>query len=101
MDNDTIIQRCIIAYTAAIERYKKRADFKSLEKHRLEKGVCNFIDQVIGITVWSKELIAFIYSHCKHGAFWCPTPGTATTKKEVIERLEYRLKILQTWKMTK
>lgn len=91
-DKQKIISLLIKDYEEAIEkckaaRYEHIHDL--LDKLHLSCGVCNAAKKNHLTHIYNSDWVQ------RHGFTWYPYPNSICNKKDIIESLQYRLKILK------
>jgi hypothetical protein len=96
MTKQKIIERCIAAYTEAIEVCGK-LNFEGaqywLDSKYLFRGVCYFVMHQLDIHIGSKNWV-LRYQRYK-SAFWATCPMNCRTHPELMKSLKIRLEILK------
>ena len=101
-----IAEKLIARYEELLEKGKKmnhRRFISFLSKHYAESGVCKLSSRYLEISLSGKEYVnkhKKCYSNGRTDYFifyWYKTPCHSESKKEAIQCITERIKILKTW----
>lgn len=95
MEKQEIIERCIKAYTEAINECSElnlQTATDWLLSKSLECGVCRFVISRLNYDVAGKY---WIQRNIKKGLYWAEVPILCETHSELMESLKTRLEILK------
>ncbi|CAB4577969.1 MAG: hypothetical protein F2563_03585 [Actinobacteria bacterium] len=95
MTKQEIIERCIAAYSEAIEVCGKLEFDKALnwlDKKELDFGVCHFVLKRLGLRIDYKD---WVDRHEGSDNYWAIIPRYCDTHDELIQSLQTRIEILK------
>ena len=95
MTKQEIIERCIAAYTEAIEvcgelKLQEAKDW--LNKKELDFGLCYFVSKRLGLLIACKD---WVDRHVCFDNYWAIAPRYCDTHDELMQSLQTRLEILK------
>lgn len=91
-----IIHLLLKHYKKVLKTVKTMGDLREIDRYLIKSythmGICYASKWLVPYYIINED---WVERNCTHKGYWAPTPGSAPTKAEVINRLLIRINILK------
>lgn len=101
MKKEDIARKIISIYKRLLEEGKgmNHKDFIFLlSKNNAERGICYLCYTKLKISIYDKKYMKkYVDTMVTYGTYWCLPPYLTRNKRQAVESIRKRIKILKTW----